>query len=96
MPRSASVNLMLGQAGHEGGPGEVLDVEAVPGDVGVLHPVDGPITHANHLVSRAAARDTFADRAARRTSGARRIRRLLDRAATHRARTISPRPWPTT
>jgi isopenicillin-N N-acyltransferase-like protein len=79
MPRSASVNLMLGQAGE---PGEVIDVEAVPGDVGVLHPVDGLVTHANHVLTRVAARDTFADRGGSSYFRGARVQRLLARATT--------------
>jgi isopenicillin-N N-acyltransferase-like protein len=60
MPRSASVNLLLGQAGERGG--EVLDVELVPGDVGVLHPVDGLLTHANHMLTGLPVHDTYTDR----------------------------------
>ncbi|GGM39138.1 C45 family autoproteolytic acyltransferase/hydrolase [Dactylosporangium sucinum] len=48
-PRCSSINLLIGQAFAPGVPSEVLDLEVVPGDVGVLHPVDGVITHANHL-----------------------------------------------
>ncbi len=52
--RNASINLLLGQAGDpaHGDPatgGELLDLELVPGDVGLLHPDGGMITHANHL-----------------------------------------------
>jgi isopenicillin-N N-acyltransferase-like protein len=53
-PRNASINLLLGQAGDPayGDPaagGEMIDLELVPGEVGCLHPVEGMITHANHL-----------------------------------------------
>jgi isopenicillin-N N-acyltransferase-like protein len=48
-PRNASINLLLGQAGDGPAGGELIDLELVPGDVGWLHPVDGMITHANHL-----------------------------------------------
>jgi isopenicillin-N N-acyltransferase-like protein len=118
MPRSASVNLMLGQAGpqyEDGAPvgisggtsgggsagvpeaasggassgasggvssagwtgGEVVDVELVPGAVGVLNPVDGLLTHANHLVSGVPARDTYADRGGSSYFRGARVARLL-------------------
>jgi isopenicillin-N N-acyltransferase-like protein len=61
-PRSASINLLIGQA-HDGpGGGEVIDVEAVPGDVGFLHPDEhGRLVHANHLETGVAAHDTLKD-----------------------------------
>ena len=40
-PRSASINLLIGQAFSAGVPGEGIDLEVAPGDVGVLNPVDG-------------------------------------------------------
>ncbi|GAA2640772.1 acyl-CoA--6-aminopenicillanic acid acyl-transferase [Dactylosporangium fulvum] len=48
-PRGCSINLLVGQAFGGGIPGEVLDMEVAPGDVGFLNPVDGVITHANHF-----------------------------------------------
>jgi isopenicillin-N N-acyltransferase-like protein len=58
-PRSASINMLLGQ-GHDGpGGGELLDLELVPGDVGVLHPVDGLLAHANHLETALPVQDTL-------------------------------------
>lgn len=42
--RASSVNLMLADAG-----GEAIDFELVPDDFGVMYPVDGLITHANHF-----------------------------------------------
>jgi isopenicillin-N N-acyltransferase like protein len=61
-PRNCSVNLLLGQAGDPayGDPatgGEVIDLELVPGGVGLLHPAGGMITHANHLETLAGVRD---------------------------------------
>jgi isopenicillin-N N-acyltransferase-like protein len=61
MPRSASVNLLLGQAGGDLS-GEIIDLELVPGDVGVLNPVDGVLTHSNHFVSGLPVHDTLADK----------------------------------
>jgi isopenicillin-N N-acyltransferase like protein len=60
-PRSASVNLLLGQADGDL-TGEVIDLELVPGDVGVLNPVDGLLTHSNHFVSGLPVHDTLADK----------------------------------
>jgi len=53
--RNGSINLLLGQAAEAGG--ELIDLELVPGDVGWLHPVDGLITHANHLETALPVRD---------------------------------------
>jgi len=61
-PRSASINLVLGQSYPGWGGGEIIDVEAVPGDVAVLHPVDAVIVHANHLVSNLPVWDRGKDR----------------------------------
>ncbi|GFJ90111.1 C45 family autoproteolytic acyltransferase/hydolase [Phytohabitans rumicis] len=58
-PRGASLNLLLGQAAAGGG--EILDLEVVPGDVGWLHPVDGYVTHANHLETPLPVRDRAKD-----------------------------------
>jgi isopenicillin-N N-acyltransferase-like protein len=70
-PRSASVNILLGQSG------EVLDLEAVPGDLGYLNPVGGVLTHANHFESRVPVRDLFADRGGSSYFRAARAARLL-------------------
>ncbi|BCB81076.1 C45 family autoproteolytic acyltransferase/hydolase [Phytohabitans flavus] len=57
-PRGASLNLLLGQAGKPGEyGGEIIDVEVVPGDIGWLHPVDGYISHANHIETALPVRD---------------------------------------
>jgi isopenicillin-N N-acyltransferase like protein len=77
MPRSASVNLMLGQACAEPGGGELVDLELVPGDLGVLNPVDGLLTHANHIETRLPVRDTFADFGGSSYFRAARVARLL-------------------
>src|SRR5262249_14443828 len=76
LPRSASVNLMLGQPGGEVA-GEVIDVELVPGDVGVLHPVDGLLTHANHFLTGLPVHDTLADRGGSSYFRGARVARLL-------------------
>jgi isopenicillin-N N-acyltransferase-like protein len=76
-PRSASINLLVGQAFDEDTPGEIIDIEAAPGDVGFLHPVDGLITHANHFESGIPVRDTLKDYGATSFFRAARARRLL-------------------
>ncbi|WP_432983755.1 C45 family autoproteolytic acyltransferase/hydolase [Dactylosporangium sp. CA-233914] len=54
-PRGTSINLLIGQAFGAGTPGEVIDLEVGPDDVGFLHPVDGVVTHANHFETAALA-----------------------------------------
>ncbi|MDG4774429.1 C45 family peptidase [Solwaraspora sp. WMMD792] len=79
-PRNASINLLLGQAGPAGG--ELLDLEVVPGDVGWTHPVDGVLTHANHLETALPVRDTTKNLGGSSMFRAARARRLLvERAA---------------
>jgi isopenicillin-N N-acyltransferase-like protein len=96
MPRSASVNLMLGQARPESDAaasgGEVVDVELVPGAVGVLNPVDGLLTHANHLVSGVPARDTYADRGGSSYFRGARAARLLSTPRTAAPGTMATGP----
>jgi isopenicillin-N N-acyltransferase like protein len=77
-PRGASINLLIGQA-HDGpAGGEVIDVEAVPGDVGFLHPDDhGRLVHANHLETAVAVRDTLKDFGGSSFFRAARARRLV-------------------
>lgn len=77
-PRSASINLLIGQAYDGPGGGEVIDVELVPGDVGLLHPDEqGRIAHANHLESNVAVRDYLKDLGSSSFFRAARARRLL-------------------
>lgn len=79
-PRNASVNLLLGQAGEPGSDpagGELIDLELVPGDVGWLHPVDGMITHANHLETSLPVHDIQRDWGGSSLFRAARSRRLL-------------------
>ncbi|MEV4131129.1 C45 family peptidase [Dactylosporangium sp. NPDC049742] len=76
-PRSASINLLLGQAFAAGVPGELIDLEVAPGDVGVLHPVDGVITHANHFEALPTVHDTFRDFGGSSFFRGARARRLL-------------------
>jgi isopenicillin-N N-acyltransferase-like protein len=81
-PRNASINLLIGLAGdaRHGDPavgGELIDIEAVPGEVGWLHPVDGLITHANHLEVALPVRDTMMDWGGSSLFRSARARRLL-------------------
>ena len=77
-PRGASINLLIGQAREGPGGGEVIDVEAVPGDVGFLNPdEDGRLVHANHLESAVGVHDTLKDWGGSSFFRASRARRLL-------------------
>jgi isopenicillin-N N-acyltransferase like protein len=81
-PRNASINLVLGQAGDPGygdpaAGGELLDLELVPGEVGLLHPADGMVTHANHLESLPGVHDMQKDWGGSSLFRAARARRLL-------------------
>lgn len=76
-PRSASINLLIGQAFAAGVPGEVIDLEVAPGDVGVLHPVDGVLTHANHFEALPTVHDTLRDIGGSSLFRSARARRLL-------------------
>jgi isopenicillin-N N-acyltransferase like protein len=81
-PRNASINLLVGQAGPAGG--ELIDLEVVPGDVGWLHPVEGVLSHANHLESALPVRDTARDLGGSSLFRSARARRLLADAAAAR------------
>lgn len=81
-PRSSSINLLLGQA--DGNGQELIDLELVPGDVGWLHPVDGVITHANHLETPLPVRDVAKDFAGSSLFRSARARRLLGSAVEDR------------
>jgi isopenicillin-N N-acyltransferase like protein len=81
-PRNASINLLVGQAGPAGG--ELIDLELVPGDVAWLHPVDGVLTHANHVESALPVRDTVKDLGGSSLFRSARARRLLADAAAAR------------
>jgi isopenicillin-N N-acyltransferase like protein len=83
-PRSASINLLIGQAYAEWGGGEIIDVELVPGDLGVLHPVDGLIAHANHLETVLPVHDAVKDLGGSSFYRAARARRLLALVAAER------------
>ncbi|MEQ4303779.1 C45 family peptidase [Plantactinospora sp. B6F1] len=73
--RNSSINLLLGQAAEVGG--ELIDLELVPGDVGWLHPVDGYLTHANHLETGLPVYDTIKDEGGSSLFRSARARRLL-------------------
>jgi isopenicillin-N N-acyltransferase-like protein len=80
-PRNSSINLMLGQAGRDPVEGELIDLELVPGDAGWLHPVDGYVTHANHLEAPLPVYDTLKDFGGSSLFRSARARRLLAPAA---------------
>lgn len=80
-PRGASINLLIGQA-YPDAEGEVIDLELVPGDVGVLHPDGGVLTHANHLETvLPGVHDTLRDLGGSSFFRSARARRLIGRAA---------------
>ena len=78
-PRRSSINLLLGQADEHGQ--ELIDLELVPGDAGWLHPVDGVITHANHVESGLPVYDTIKDTGGSSLFRSARARRLIAPAA---------------
>jgi isopenicillin-N N-acyltransferase-like protein len=78
IPRSASINLLIGQSHSEGG--EVLDLELCPGDAGWLHPQDGILVHANHFESAVPVYDTIKDWGGSSLFRSARARRLLQRS----------------
>ncbi|MEO3747051.1 C45 family peptidase [Plantactinospora sp. B5E13] len=73
--RNSSINLLVGQAAEAGG--ELVDLELVPGDAGWSHPVDGLITHANHLETGLPVYDTMKDWGGSSLFRSARARRLL-------------------
>ncbi|GIG90945.1 C45 family autoproteolytic acyltransferase/hydolase [Plantactinospora endophytica] len=73
--RNSSINLLMGQAAEAGG--ELIDLELVPGDAGWLHPVDGYLTHANHLETALPVYDTIKDWGGSSLFRSARARRLL-------------------
>jgi isopenicillin-N N-acyltransferase-like protein len=74
-PRSASINLLVGQA-HAGG-GEIIDLELVPGDAAWLHPAEGLLVHANHFETALPVYDTIKDWGGSSPFRSARVRRLL-------------------
>jgi isopenicillin-N N-acyltransferase-like protein len=83
-PRNASINLLVGQAGESTVDGELIDLELVPGEVGWLNPVDGLITHANHLETGLPVHDTVKDWGGSSPFRSARARRLLAESAAAR------------
>jgi isopenicillin-N N-acyltransferase-like protein len=85
-PRNSSINLLIGQAGESTPAGEIIDLELVPGDVGWLNPVDGLVTHANHVESelRSQVHDAVKDWGGSSLFRSARARRLLAEAAAAR------------
>jgi isopenicillin-N N-acyltransferase-like protein len=75
-PRSASINILIGQAHPDGG--EIIDVELVPGDSGWLHPIDGLLVHANHFETALPVYDTIKDWGGSSLFRSARVRRLLE------------------
>jgi isopenicillin-N N-acyltransferase like protein len=76
-PRSASINLLIGQAFGDGVAGEIIDLELAPGEMGVLNPVDGILTHANHFQAPVAVHDALKQLGSSSFYRAARARRLL-------------------
>jgi isopenicillin-N N-acyltransferase-like protein len=85
-PRGASINLLLAQAFGDGTPGEAIDLEVAPGDVGFRHPVDGVLTHANHFETALSAIDTLKSFGGSSFFRAARARRLLGAGPVDEAR----------
>jgi isopenicillin-N N-acyltransferase like protein len=83
-PRNASINLLVGQAGQSTLDGEMIDLELVPGEAGWLNPVDGLLTHANHLETALPVHDTIKDWGGSSPFRSARARRLLAEAAAAR------------
>ncbi len=79
LPRSASINLMIGAAG-----GTAIDLEVAPGIVGRILPTDGLLTHANHFVSGIAVVDGIYDIGGSSLFRDHRLRQLLAAPATER------------
>jgi isopenicillin-N N-acyltransferase like protein len=83
-PRNSSINLLVGLAGESAVDGEMIDLELVPGDAGWLNPVDGLLTHANHLETALPVHDTTKDFGGSSPFRAARARRLLAEPAAGR------------
>lgn len=72
LPRSASINLMIGAAG-----GTAVDLEVAPGIVGRIVPTDGVLTHSNHFSSGIAVVDAIYDIGGSSLFRDQRLRQLL-------------------
>jgi isopenicillin-N N-acyltransferase-like protein len=79
LPRSASINLLVGVAG-----GTAVDLELAPGAVGRILPQDGILTHANHFVSGIDVVDAIYDIGGSSLFRDHRLRQLLTGAAADR------------
>ncbi|MGI8994734.1 MAG: C45 family autoproteolytic acyltransferase/hydrolase [Nocardioidaceae bacterium] len=80
LPRSASINLLIGAAG-----GVAVDLEIAPGATGRLLPTDGLLTHANHFVSDIDVRDAIYDIGGSSLFRDYRLRQLLASSAADQA-----------
>jgi isopenicillin-N N-acyltransferase-like protein len=74
-PRSASINILIGQSHQDGG--EILDLELVPGDAGWMHPQDGILVHTNHFETGLPIYDTIKDWGGSSLFRSARVRRIL-------------------
>ena len=83
LPRSASINLLLGTAG-----GTALDLELAPGLTGRVLPEGGVLSHANHFVSGIPCLDAFYDTGGSSLFRDARARQLLERKAADRKITV--------
>ncbi len=79
LPRSASINLLVGAAG-----GTAIDLEVAPGVTGRVLPTDGVLAHANHFVSGIDVRDAFYDVGGSSLFRDLRVRQLLAAPAAER------------
>ncbi len=79
LPRSASINLLLGAAG-----GTALDLELAPGAVGRILAEDGIVTHANHFVSAIPVVDAIYETGGSSLFRDHRVRQLLAARAADR------------
>ena len=79
LPRSASINLLIGAAG-----GTALDLELAPGLTGRVLAEDGILTHANHFASGLPLRDALYDTGGSSLFRDARLRQLLAAPAAER------------
>jgi isopenicillin-N N-acyltransferase like protein len=79
LPRSASINLLIGAAG-----GTAIDLEVTPGPIGRVVAQDGILTHANHFVSGIPVIDAFYDTGGSSLFRDQRLRQLLSSRAADR------------
>ena len=79
LPRSASINLLVGAAG-----GTALDLEVAPGIVGRILPHEGVLTHANHFASGIAVVDAIYDTGGSSLFRDQRMRQVLAAPAADR------------